>query len=938
MAEIAVQVALVVAEKAIIFLYYKLNHSSTVRYDVQKAKNCLERMRAYLRDYSASSSSSEDREGLEGLKNRVKQVQNIAYEIEDALDMFMLEVPHQFHSNAFSEKIHGLVHYPAVRKASHEFSSKIEDIMEKKLRFLLDLDSIHQVPGRDQEGRPSSSTTRREDSHSTHRRLEEEEIVGFEKPKQELIKQLVEGDNSRPFTIISLVGPGGSGKTTLLKNVFENKMVQGFFNCHAWIDVPRDLCDRKLRELLLNMLRKFDPKGKREGPDHHEDPEVQLRQLLEQKRFVLVLDNVWCKKDLERIVNYIPNGLPGSKVITTSRISDVASGRAKSPAHIHDLSNLLSKEDARSLFYKRAFPNDREGKCPPELKEWADKILKRCEGLPFAISAVGTLLAKKRPTPLEWKKLHDNLEPNLPIISQILQPSYEDLPSHLKTCFLYFSMFPEDYSISRERLIRLWVTEGFVMQGKSEGFVVQGRKKKPIEEDAEGYLTELIGRNLVHASTMEVDGRVRSCRVLNLVLDFIISKVENVIVSFDENCSCSTPDEKIRRLSVHNVSMTKLSRNRDLSCIRTLLVCGQASSLSELLKTFRFLKVLDLQGVPLEDFPNYVVGLTLLRYLCLRETNVRTVPKSIKKLGFLETFDLKQTKVTNLPAEIYALHNLRHLLVYRYDVPNYVTFGAARGVEVSAGNIAALSSIQKLSLITVKNNRKIIRDLGELKGLRKLGLTDLERKDGRELCCSVQKMEDLSTLDVRSTSEEEFLDLDHEEFPHYLQRLYLKGRLERLPKWISQLHSVAKIGLKWSKLNANENPLEALQALPNLMELDLVRYYTGEKLEFKKDTFKELKILHIEEFDQLNTMVVQNGAMPKLKKLTMSRCQNLELLPLGIEGLRSLDELLLYDMNNLFIARLQKGSEDRQVVEHIRVIHSLYLGSNQRFTGFQNLS
>ncbi|XP_008226316.1 PREDICTED: disease resistance protein RPM1-like [Prunus mume] len=447
------------------------------------------------------------------------------------------------------------------------------------------------------------------------------------------------------------------------------------------------------------MLSKFDPKGKREGPDHHEDPKVQLRLLLEQKRFVLVLDNVWSNQDLECNVNAIPNGLLRSKVIITSRTFYVASGRAKSHAHIYDLSNLLSKEDTRSLFYKKAFHDDREGKCPPELKEFA-----RC---------------------------------------------------------------------------------------------------------------------------------------------------------------------------------------------------------------------------PLEDFPNSVVGLTLLRYLCLRETNVRTVPKSIKNLGFLETLDLKQTKVTKSPAQIYALHNLRHLLVYRYNVPNYVTFGAARGVKVYVGNIVVLCCIQKLSLITVKNNRKIMSDLGKLKGLRKLGLTDLERKDGRDL----------------STNEEEFLDLDHKEFPpHFLQRPYLKGRLERLPKWIFQLHSVAKIGLKWLKLDANESPFEALKALPNLMDLDLVRYYTREKLEFKKDTFKELKILHIEQFDQLNMMVVQNGSMPKLKKLTMTRCQNLELLPLGIEGLRSLDELLLYDMHNLFIARLQRGSEDLQAVEHIRVIHSFYLGSKQCFTGFQNLS
>ncbi|CAL2253482.1 unnamed protein product [Prunus armeniaca] len=254
MAENAVHVALVVAEKAIIFLYHKLKSSRThnVHDDVENAKKCLERMRAYLRDYSTSSSSSSD---LEVLQTRVKEIQNIAYEIEDVLDTFML------------------------KKAGREFSSAIKNIIDNKLRFLSALDSIHHVLRLDQEGRPSSSTAsaRRGDNHLPHRFLEEEEIVGFEKPKQKLIEQLVEVDNSRPFTIISLVGPGGSGKTTLLKNVFENKRVQGFFDCHAWIDVPRDLCDRrKLRELLLNMLSKFDPKGKREGPDHHVDPEVQL--------------------------------------------------------------------------------------------------------------------------------------------------------------------------------------------------------------------------------------------------------------------------------------------------------------------------------------------------------------------------------------------------------------------------------------------------------------------------------------------------------------------------------------------------------------------------------------------------------------------------------------------------------------------------------------
>ncbi|KAI5332810.1 hypothetical protein L3X38_022939 [Prunus dulcis] len=165
MADIAVQVALVVAEKAIIFLYHKLKPSRThnVHDDFQNAKKCLERMRAYLRDYSASSSSSSD---LEVLQTRVKEIQNIAYEIEDVLDTFMLKVPHQFHSNRLSEKFHDFVHDhdPSVQKAGREFSSAIKNIIDNKLNFLSALDKIHQVLRRDQEGQPSSSTARRGDN------------------------------------------------------------------------------------------------------------------------------------------------------------------------------------------------------------------------------------------------------------------------------------------------------------------------------------------------------------------------------------------------------------------------------------------------------------------------------------------------------------------------------------------------------------------------------------------------------------------------------------------------------------------------------------------------------------------------------------------------------------------------------------------------------
>lgn len=893
MAELTIPLALMIAEKALSVFDRREKTSINVHDEVEKACDCLRRMQSYLRD-----SEENNDEDTQLHQTHVKQVQALAYEIEDALDKFMSNISHHFHSNIVSQKMHDVVHYRTEKKAISEFSSSIKAI-ESKIASIIERDSLF---------KPPSFRTRkmRDDLVHVHQVLEEDEVVGFEEPKQRLFKQLREAD-SRLSTIL-VVGPGGSGKTTVVKNVYDSEIIQEFFDCHAWIDASRP-------------------------HKAEEDPKAELRHM-QGKRFVVVLDNVWTTQELERITNALPKGLTGSKVIVTTRNSDVASSHVESTEYIHDLSSGLSWQKGWSLFCKKAFKKT-AGYCPPELEEWANKILKKCEGLPLAVSAIATLLAKKPQTPVEWKNLHESLgdeirpQSGLSIISHALQPSYMHLPSHLKICFLYFGMFPEDYTISRERLIQLWSAEGFVVPGRG----------KTMEEVAESYLNELIGRSLVQATTRETNGRARTCRVSNLVREFIISIAGNFITVLEPNCSNAIDSgEKIRRLSVQNVNMNLLRGN--LNHIRTLLVFGEKCSHSELEKVLegsKLLRVLDFQSVPLKEFPDSAIGLSLLRYLNLSQTEIKSVPKSIGNLAFLQTLDLTHTQVTNLPKTIYKLQDMRNLLVYSCDE----TSGAAQGVELSAGNIGALSSIQKLFLIKVKKQRKLVlKALGELIALRKLGLVlvDIEREHGRELCCSVQKMQHLSTLDVQSTSEDEYLDLDHMDSPpgppRYLQRLSLTGRLESLPQWIPQLHSLARIALKMSKLNADANSLEGLQDLPNLVELELVDYYIGDLMKFKAKKFKKLKALRIEKLDQLALVVVEDGAMPELKKLTLSRCQNLKLLPFGVGSLVFLEELLLYDMPEEFIAKLQKDSEDRYLVENVRVIQYFYSGC----TECQNLS
>ena len=159
-------------------------------------------------------------------QNRVEEVQNLASEIQDALDKLMAQIPHHFHSNMVYQKLHGVTHFLSERIARAEFSSKIKSI-ETKISSLSGLESLLEPP---------SFSTRQRDS-LIHRVLEEDEIVGFEEPRERLSKQLMKADQR--LLMILIVGPGGSGKCTVAKNVYESNSIQEFFDCLAWIDVSR---------------------------------------------------------------------------------------------------------------------------------------------------------------------------------------------------------------------------------------------------------------------------------------------------------------------------------------------------------------------------------------------------------------------------------------------------------------------------------------------------------------------------------------------------------------------------------------------------------------------------------------------------------------------------------------------------------------------------
>ncbi|XP_010243536.1 PREDICTED: disease resistance protein RPM1-like [Nelumbo nucifera] len=309
----------------------------------------------------------------------------------------------------------------------------------------------------------------------------------------------------------------------------------------------------------------------------------------------------------------------------------------------------------------------------------------------------------------------------------------------------------------------------------------------------------------------------------------------------------------------------------------------------------------------------------------------RIYPSRFGKLVNLETLDLKQTYITELSSEILQLHRLRHLLIYRYDFLNYAAFGCVRGFSVH-GRIGGLTTLQKLAFVKASMETRIIDDLQNLTQLRKLGIVEVRRESGEYLCLSIEKMQSLHTLSITSESMEEYLDLNTLSHPpRHLQRLYLKGQLERMPRWISELQNLVRIRLKWSKLS--DDPTEALQDLPTLLDLQLLDAYTGSELLFSEGKFKKLKILEFNQLRNLRKVMMDNGTLPQLQKLIIRSCPLLTAVPIGIDNLTQLEELYLHDMTETFINGIQKnGGKYRRMVNHIPIIHSYSLGS------FTNLS
>nr|GMD03617.1 disease resistance protein RPM1-like [Ipomoea batatas] len=773
---------------------------------------------------------ADEREEInERVKAWVEIVRELAYDTEDVLDEFLFRFGGRNTGGGFYTRINNI--YTSVKN------------LRARRRLALALRNIKARINQNSQYQPNLPTTTVH-NQQLHGRWdtgipEESDLVGFENSKHSLI-QLLLGAVDDDLRVHSVVGMGGLGKTTLVKKAYDDAQIIRHFQHRVWVTVSETF---KIEELLKDAIKQLVKQTNQQLPQDFETMRFTplkdfVISILSEQRYIIVFDDIWSFDVWSAIKYAFPGQKFGSRIVITTRNSEIGRDAChQTQGDVYEL-KLLSEKDSWELFCKKTFLSD---SCPPHLVNIAEDIVNKCGGLPLAIVVIAGSLATKDKDIAVWKSFQNSLNFQLKTndrmknLKNLLSLSYYDLPYYLKYCFLYFSIFPEDAIIKKNRVIQLWIAEGFVKEDDQQAK----------EEVAEAYLSELIHRNLIQIVEKSHAGKIIGLRVHDILREIILSKAleQNfAIILTRQNKEWS--DNKCRRLIIHGFDDDILKSTSSKSHIRSLQLYNDGVPLVSLSKLLSFdyyipLKVLDLRGTYLEKIPKEVFKLFHLKYLGLSNTKLRNVSKFIGRLQNLEILDLKYTLVFELPVEIGKLHKLRHLTVgYIYN-----------GADCAPLEIGRLLFLQRLSYVRAKetNGVKMVSDIGNLTQLRKLGVTHLRQEDGKELCSSMEKLTNLISLslEVARENENEILDIQHSlpTVPLCLRTLRLIGRLERIPQWLSSLVSLTKLKL-WNSC-VLEDPLLLLQDLPMA----------------------------------LKWIMVEEGAMPHLEELCLRHCELLEQVP-----------------------------------------------------------
>ena len=779
-------------------LFSKLGSSDVLKFarqdhvqaELKKWETTLLGIREVLND-------AEDKQITEqSVKAWLGELRDLAYDMEDVLDEYDYEALRRKvmseadnRGTTRTSKVRKLIPsccttFSPVRNVKmgskiRDITRRVEEISARKAGLGLKcLDKVEMITRSSWERRPVTTSE-----------VYLPRVKGREADKQNIIEMLLKNESvGTNVSVVSIVAMGGMGKTTLARLVYDDtaEPIASHFAIKAWVCVSNEFDKVRLTKVLLNSVSS--------QPSNSEDfHEIQreFKKALAGKRFLIVLDDLWSDiySKWDDLRSPLFEGAPGSKILVTTRDHGVATwvGGHK---NLYELKQL-SEDDCWSVFQTHAFEHININE-HQNLETIGRSIVKKCGGLPLAAKAIGGLLRSEL-REREWERILDSKIWDLPIdkceIIPALRLSYNHLPSHLKRCFAYCAIFPQDYEFKKEELIPLWRAEGLIQQSKDD------RRKENVGDK---YFCELLSRSFFQSS----NNSESLFTMHDLVNDLAKYVAGETCIHFDEesknNWQCPIPESTRHSSFIRGRRdiFKMFERFHKTEHLRTFIVVPTQNLgvvptqnwgfgdrhisnkvLQELIPRLRYLRVLCLSWYQILEIPKEFGDLKLLRYLNLSGTRITCLPDSIGNLYNLLTLILSYCGyLTKLPISIGNLINLRCL-----DVSDCIC------LDEMPSQVGKLKDLQILSNFRVgKNNGLNIKELREMSCLE------------GELCIS--KLENVMNVeDVRDAG------------------LKLKNNLERLTlEWSSNLD-----GSRNDEMADQMNVLHSLQPHSNLGKLGI---------------------------------------------------------------------------------------------------------------------
>nr|DAD25286.1 TPA_asm: hypothetical protein HUJ06_026750 [Nelumbo nucifera] len=511
---------------------------------------------------------------------------------------------------------------------------------------------------------------------------------------------------------IGLYGTGGVGKTTLLKKINNEFLVKtadnSDFDAVIWAVVSKELNTAQIRKQIgdqLGITRKEDANQVAEATDI-------FRLLNRQKKFLLLLDDVWERVDLEEIGIPHPSTVTESnnksKVIFTTRSEKVCGEmEAKKIFKVE----CLRDDEAWNLFEEKVGEDTLN--CDPDIRQLARDVVKECGGLPLALITIGRAMASKR-TRHEWEHAITVLQKSPAKFSgmeekvfSILKYSYDALPNDkVRDCFLYCSLFPEDLPINIKRIIEYWIGEGFIKgneemrEAMNEGYdIIATLKRACLLEPSGNYYLE--SREFVEMHDVIRDmalwiindyGRNDKKKHLLVRYEELMDKLiferqgASRIFTLPPRSPYNNSESDAEQQQIKDEVVVPPDEDYpNLIPIATFLVVyGPRKEFpTSLFRSTKSLRVLDLSGFLFGKvkFPTEIVELAELEYLNLSHTNIKELPYELGKLRYLNLYETRDLHVVSVEG-ILKLLDLQYLNLLDSNFRDWEMEGRSRLKEV----------------------------------------------------------------------------------------------------------------------------------------------------------------------------------------------------------------------------------------------------------------